>query len=299
MTHSYYVGIDGGGSKCKARLENEQGQLIGECVTGPANPARDYDKAIHSIETALDTLFEIANLPIDAQVRTHVVIGLAGLNVPECFTRIQQWPHSFASLKFTTDLHIACVGSHEKASGAIVIIGTGSSGLVCEGSAHYEYGGHGFQLGDKGSGAWYGSQLVRHVLEYIDGVSPSSKLIEAFIERFQNNREQTASAVIHKFLHATPAEFASLAPLLFEFAEKGDAVAIQIVQQGADYISALCTQMNKRQPTRLSFIGGLSQKVIPWLSVDIQSQISPALNSPEVGAVLLAKTNLTLGKLSA
>ena len=35
----YFLGIDGGGSKCKVRLENENGTLLSEAISGSANVA--------------------------------------------------------------------------------------------------------------------------------------------------------------------------------------------------------------------------------------------------------------------
>ncbi|MCP3699810.1 MAG: N-acetylglucosamine kinase, partial [Aliivibrio sp.] len=36
MTH-LYVGIDGGGTSCRARIRNAQGELLGEAKSGSAN----------------------------------------------------------------------------------------------------------------------------------------------------------------------------------------------------------------------------------------------------------------------
>lgn len=33
----YYIGIDGGGTSCRARIRDDQGNLIGEAKSGSAN----------------------------------------------------------------------------------------------------------------------------------------------------------------------------------------------------------------------------------------------------------------------
>jgi glucosamine kinase len=293
LEKTYFLGIDGGGSKCKARLEDADGNFLGEYVSGPANPMRDYELAMTSLKDVIAGVFATANLNIDNAANTHAVMGLAGLNIPCCLTKMSQWQHPFATLQLTTDLHIACVGAHERTSGAIVIIGTGSSGLVCEEGRQLEYGGHGFSLGDKGSGAWFGAESIRYALETIDKLQPSSRFTVKLIESLDC---QSAQNIVEVFAQASPAQFAQYAPLLFDYADLKDPVAVKIVKEGSLYINQLCQQLLQKKPQGLSLIGGLSDKVAPWLTPEIQAQITPALNSPEVGAVLIARQQQALEK---
>lgn len=297
MKHSYYLGIDGGGSKCKARLENAKGDLLSEYTSGPANPSRDYDLAMASLREAIEGVYQEANLALSEAKMTHATIGLAGVNIASCLNKMTQWQHPFASLNLTTDLHIACVGAHAQSTGAIVIIGTGSSGVVCHGDAQVEFGGHGFLLGDKGSGAWFGAQSVRYALECLDGVKNKSPFIDAVLEQSQC---ATTNQLVERFMRASPSEFATFAPLVFDFAEQHqDPVAVALIQQGADYINTLCKVMLGHKPSRFAFIGGLAHKLIPWLKPEIQTQLSTPLNPPEVGAILMARQQNIVGKIRA
>ena len=45
----YYVGIDGGGTSCRARIRDQHGQLIGEGKSGSANILLGVDLAMSSI----------------------------------------------------------------------------------------------------------------------------------------------------------------------------------------------------------------------------------------------------------
>lgn len=292
MEQSYFLGIDGGGSKCKVRLEDADRNLLGEYVSGPANPSRDFDTAIQSIRAGVEGVFDAAEIEIDLLSQTHAVFGLAGLNVPSCLQKMQSWDHPFKSLILTTDLHIACVGAHQQDSGAIVIIGTGSSGIVYEAGEPVNYGGHGFLLGDKGSGAWFGLQALRYTLESADGIKPASLFTQAVLA---NLNCKTANEIVDEYLMTPPAKFAQLAPLVFDFADQQDSAALQIVEEGTRYISDMCQQMQLRKPTRLAFIGGLSHKLVPWLPADLQACLSKALNPPEVGAIIIARQQHALG----
>ena len=44
-----YLGIDGGGTKCKARLEDAQGNLLAEAIAGPANAARNLTGSVKAV----------------------------------------------------------------------------------------------------------------------------------------------------------------------------------------------------------------------------------------------------------
>src|SRR5258707_14590398 len=49
MSEGLYLGIDGGGSKCRARIRDSAGRLLGEAAGGHANIYRDRDEARQSI----------------------------------------------------------------------------------------------------------------------------------------------------------------------------------------------------------------------------------------------------------
>ena len=53
-------------------------------------------------------------------------LGLAGVNLPGLYQKINEWHHPFKEMFLTTDLHTACIGAHKGADGAVIITGTGS-----------------------------------------------------------------------------------------------------------------------------------------------------------------------------
>ena len=71
-----FIGVDGGGSKCKARLENANGQLLAEAVAGPANPATDFAQTTDSILSACQRVLQqagYATAPNYAKVLASVI----------------------------------------------------------------------------------------------------------------------------------------------------------------------------------------------------------------------------------
>ena len=189
-------------------------------------------------------------------------------------------------MSLTTDLHIACLGAHNGQDGAVIITGTGFSAGSLLGHKHLEIGGHGFVLGDSGSGAKLGASSIRRALEVLDGIAPSSSFIEEILKQLDCS---DSVSVVEKTITAKPAFYARFAPLVLEFANQGDVIAEEQVNIAADYISRIARRLLADSPPRLSMIGGISGPINKWLAEDIRAQLSAPLQPPEVGAILLAR----------
>ncbi|GAB58155.1 N-acetylglucosamine kinase [Rheinheimera nanhaiensis] len=281
-----YLGIDGGGSKCRVVIVSADQQVLGEGLSGPANPLRGMKTATDSIISATQQALTCAGLAFNDMARLTVGAGLAGLNVPQYFKMFSDWQHPFKALHLTSDLHIACMGAHQGQDGAVIIIGTGSCGLAAVNGQLIEVGGHGFPYGDNGSGAWFGMQLLHKVLLSLDQLAPATLMTELLQQQLA---VQDTMALVSHFMHATPTTYARFAPLVFTAAEAGDDTALQLVTQGAGFITAIARRLLNARPPRLSLIGGLAPKLLPYLPADIQQQVTPALQTPELGAIWFAR----------
>jgi len=281
-----YLGIDGGGSKCRVVIVDAADQLLGEGLGGPANPLRGMKVATDSILTATQQALLAAGMTFNDMSRLIAGAGLAGVNMPQYFQLFSEWQHPFAEFHLTSDLHTACIGAHKGEDGAVIIIGTGSCGLADVNGQCLDIGGHGFPYGDNGSGAWFGNQLVHHVLLHKDQIGAATLLTELLTEAL--GVSGTLEIVSH-FMHATPTVFARYAPLVFTAAEQGDLVAAEIIQAGARHIENIALRLFSLEPPRLALIGGLAYKVQPYLSAQVQALIVPAQAAPEFGAVWFAR----------
>ena len=281
----FYLGIDGGGSKCQATIADTEGVVLGQAVAGPANPLHGLEQTLESIKQAASQA--LVNSGRHGLVLRQLVagVGLAGVNLPSLFQAISAWPHPFAALYLTTDLHIACLGAHQRDDGAVIVAGTGSCGYVGVPGRECVLGGHGFPLGDKGSGAWMGLEAAKAVLLASDGLGPATQL-EALL-----TAELKASGLmmVERLCGAKSSDYARLAPLVLRAAGAGDLVAEGIVREGADYISALGQKLLAYHPSRISMIGGLAEPLRPWLAPQFSNQLSAPLGPPEVGALLYAR----------
>lgn len=281
-----YLGIDGGGSKCRVVIVDAADRLLGEGLGGPANPLRGMKVATDSILTATQQALLAAGMTFNDMSRLIAGAGLAGVNMPQYFQLFSEWQHPFAEFHLTTDLHTACIGSHKGADGAVIIIGTGSCGLADVNGQCLDVGGHGFPYGDNGSGAWFGNQLVHHVLLDKDQIGAPTLMTNLLSEALGVS---STLEIVSQFMHATPTVFARYAPLVFTAAEQGDAVAAEIIQAGARHIDNIALRLLSLKPERLSLIGGLAYKVQPYLSAPVQALLTPAQAAPEFGAVWFAR----------
>jgi glucosamine kinase len=88
-------------------------------------------------------------------------------------------------------------------------------------------------------------------------------------------------------------QYAQLAHIVFDAAEQGDKVALKIVTEGAEYINTIARILWKKSPVRMSMIGGMTAKLRPWLDTEVQAWLSEPLNTPEVGSVFFARSEMT------
>lgn len=283
-----YVGIDGGGTKCKAIIYQND-VILGSGISGPANPFHGFEQAIHSILTATNKALADAELAPSTIHNLIAGVGLAGVNLPQLFDKVSLWQHPFKQMFLTTDLHIACIGAHQGKEGAVIITGTGSCGYSASNEKPLVVGAHGFPHGDKGSGAWFGFNAVEQVLLAMDGLAPKTLLMQS-VPEVLGCRDDLE--LVEKINGQKSRFFAQLAGLVFDAANQGDQVALDIIKDGAEYISELARKLLQTEPHRISIIGGLAPLLMPYLDGEVIEALSAPLAPPEVGAVYFAQAQM-------
>ena len=284
-----FLGIDGGGSKCKTFVMNEDNGILGTGIAGPGNPLHGFEQATNAITQSAKLALEDAGL---AHVNLRALtagVGLAGVNLPVLFDQMQAWQHPFKQMFLATDLLIACLGAHQGKDVAVMISGTVSCGFSYIDGQAFMVGAHGFPHGDKGSGAWFGLQAATQVLLSIDGIVQPSILNDVLLTKLGCKDD---TALVEAIAGKGATYYGKLANLVFDAAEQGDKVALAIVKEGAEYINSIARTLYKRSPPRISMIGGLTPRLRPWLDKEIQAWLSEPLNTPEVGSVLFARSEV-------
>ena len=278
-----YLGIDGGGSGTRAQLTDADGKVLGSGSGGPSNLRLGAAVAWDAVLTASRAALAAAGLGEAALAQIDAGLGLAGACIgPACDAFLAR-PLPFARLRLETDAHIACLGAHGGAPGAIVIAGTGAVAHVWDGARGRQIGGWGFPISDAGSGAWIGLEAVRHAVASLDLAPSSSPLAAAVLQKLGGS----AVAAVLWADAAGPADYAALAPLVFA-AAASDAAASAILRAAAAHIDALIAATVRLGATRISLLGGLAAALEPWLAS--RAELVAPLGTALDGALRMIKT---------
>ncbi len=292
MSEFLFLGIDGGGTKCRARLRDAEGKLLGEGAGGPSNIRLDPDLVWTSILTACGEALRQAGLQETDLSRVRAGMGAAGAGQKSAVARLLSRQHPFASFVIDTDAHTAWLGAFEGGDGAILIVGTGSCGYGVVGGQRRYVGGWGFEISDEGSGAAIGRDLLRRVIWAYDGRIPATPLSNAVLGDFSNDPE----VLVDWVGKARPSDYARYAPLVLEHAHRRDPLGLELVRHAADEMAQIAMRLLDLGAPALCTFGGLAEPLRPWLPPPLQQLIVPPRADALDGAVLLAKTSQSGGR---
>lgn len=283
-TTGLFIGIDGGGTKCRVRIRTDRGDVCAEAEGGPANIHSDFDAALFEINKTLDHALAAMNRQNSSKSDMVLGIGLAGIITLDDPVRVAEAFSEFKAVKVDSDALISCLGAHAGQDGAIVIAGTGSAGLFRSKEKIHHIGGRGFRLGDEGSAARIGSEALRQTLLAADGLRAETPLTKCLLKRFDHD-----PAVITRFsINAKGVDYGALAPLVFDHALKGDEVGLPIIKQAARALLDLAHALQRQGAERIALTGGLSKVMRPWIALEGDDPFSDPLYDPVDGAILLA-----------
>ena len=284
-TGPLFVGVDGGGTGCRARIEDAKGNLLGNGIAGPAALRIGVDRALAEVEKACRAAVDDAGLKADALGSMHAAVGLAGVGRKGALEELLLRPHPFRSVIYVHDATIACIGAHGARDGGIVIIGTGSVGFAVVDGREVRIGGYGFPISDEGSGADLGLHAIRMALRAYDERSVGTSLTRDVMLRFHNDPFEAVAWMDH----ATATDYATFAPLVMRHADSGDPVARRIIREAAEQIDELVRRLCEFGASRVALLGGLATSMQPWLAPDVQRRLVPVEGDAVDGALHLAR----------
>lgn len=303
----YYLGVDGGGTNCRIRLADENLKTLADAAGGRSNLQIEAgEPAYRSIMDGTKAAFAKAGIDYAETANTNACFGMAGGRLPSARTAFEKRSWPFANVRVYDDIDIARAGAHGGEDGAVIIVGTGSAALAMVDGQRHQAGGWGFQIGDQMSGAILGRELVRRAVEAADGLVTGSPLTEAVVEKLGGSIDAVmdwsfpqdprgpapASAdAPSTLLGRAPAEFGALAPLFFDYYEKGDPVAKELMELELSYIDNYVGWFKARGVTRMAAVGGFGTRLYPLMIERYGEFIVPPVSEPLHGAVILAKQN--------
>ncbi len=277
----FFLGIDGGGTGCRAALADADGRVLARADAGPANITSDPEQALQNIlSVTKDAVAQaVGAVTAEAEIpRLRVVMGLAGATVPQSVQRLRAGL-PFTSLRIVTDAVTALKGALHDTDGIVAVIGTGSVFARQIGGAFHEIGGRGLILGDEGSGAWLGRALLSASLRAVDGFAPLTPLTQSILDELGG-----ADGVISFAAKARPDDFAWFARRIIG---SQDTAASDLVDKAAAEIDASIAVLQPDPPIPVVFLGGLGLIMAPRFAT--RWTVRAALGDALDGALWLAR----------
>ncbi len=252
----YFLGIDGGGTKCDYLLTDAAGRMLrahtGEsCAPSAIGVARACESLRRGISVVC-TGYDVGEIAVFA--------GLAGGTTAEYRTPIETLLAGlgFAMSRVGSDAKNSLIAALGEGDGVIAIMGTGSAVFCTEGGKDTRYGGFGHLMGDPASGYAFGRAVLSSALEQSDGSGVPTLMTELV-------REQTGKHpmdLIAPIYEGGKRYIASFAPLFFEACRARDALALEIL---GEQLQKLARPMRTAlshfdRPVPLVLCGGLSRE---------------------------------------
>ena len=263
---SFVIGVDGGGSKTRAILADEQGTQIAEAVGGASTvKPQEVDRSAGVIAGVVRDVLEAAERN---DVRPRVLcVGVAGVGRE---TEREALLDALIAEKLAeevvvqTDFSIALDDAFGDGPGVLLIAGTGSVAFGRGPTGETaRCGGWGAVIGDEGSGSWIGRRALSVVAAAADGREPETALTGAVLTAAEATE---TSELIRWAAAATPATLATLAPVVLSVADNGDlranAIISMAVEELALHVRALARRLftDERASVPVALSGGLLSK---------------------------------------
>ncbi|SCL36793.1 BadF-type ATPase [Micromonospora rhizosphaerae] len=267
MSGTVVVGLDVGGTSTRAAALSLEGERLGTGRAAGGNPtSHGAERAAAELLAAL----RAALAGVDpARVRAGT-IGLAGagrlLADPrgrEAFDRA--WHDAGLRCPYTVhgDALVAYASGTSAPDGTVLIAGTGAiAAQVRDLRQDRTADGHGWLLGDAGSGFWLGREAVRRLLADLDRARPPGGLAARVLTELTGSPEvaarprTTAEAVVQAVTRRPPVELARLAPLVVAAAHEGEPTGVDLIAEAAALLAESVSRIRPAGASDPVVLGG-------------------------------------------
>lgn len=237
------LSLDGGGTKLNALLFDENYNIVGRGRGRGVNTTQNSpEQAERHMRECLDQA-----LPEGLEALGTVYVVLVGdAAMLERVVR-ERVPHIGRFVFMGEDVSGLLAGSARK-TGVLALAGTGADGFHVHEGRTKVIGALGPVLGDQGGGAWIGLQAVRAMGRDVYGWGEKTCLTELIMHYFNADGDiwRVVSAV-HE--GGNPfARVAPLAPLVGQAAQRGDAVAREILTRAGYLMGVQINTLLKQDP---------------------------------------------------
>lgn len=287
MAKTYYIGIDGGGTKTKFDLFDSDKNSIASITTPTIHPAQaSFKEVVSVLNTAKEKL--LANIN-DRDYVLKVGAGLGGYGINADYRKKLEGEFStvFDEFKLYSDAYAAMLGALAGEDGILMIAGTGSIALAKVGDETFRCGGFGYRYGDEGSAYSIGKALISRALKEADGRLDKSIVSDLVADYFDNIGINIIAT--SDFSRDKIAGLAAAASKYVENSESVRDIFLAAAKEISLHIKAIGKNFESGKRIRLSYIGGVFKseyiiKCIKEMNPDIEL-VAP-IYPPEKGSIL-------------
>lgn len=302
----YWLGIDGGGTNCRAVVVDDAGNVRGEGRADAANFIRvGLETAIRHVREAVEQACEQAGIP-PSRI-SAACIGLAGTSHPDHHRQM------LAALKealpipeiaLETDARVALAGATGNLPGIVIIAGTGS--IACGINSRGRFaraGGWGPAMGDEGSGSYIGRRALEAIVMAYDYRGEPTAMMDPVLRHFGVSSPLELPPVIYDEPERAMREIAQLSKIAVKTAQDGDLVAKGILRDAAVELAKAATAVIEQlrmegDSFQVAYVGGVfeaGELILAPLREEIlkvapNARIEPPIDPPVIGAVRMART---------
>jgi glucosamine kinase len=255
---TYFIGIDGGGTRTTAVVSDQDGSELVR-VEGEAGlvDVLEPEAGAHALADLATHALAEAHV---TELATMLCCALAGAGREHARIRVEQ---ALASLRIAgnvcvvTDFEAAMQDAFGSGPGILVISGTGSSawGRAQDGRC-LRAGGWGHIIGDEGSGYAIGRAALSLAMREFDGRGENFGFMNAVLTQTETSTED---GLVRWAAGASKGDIAALAPIVFDAAERGSLSAVDdAAAEIAMHVAALYDRLGPWDtPPAVALAGGL------------------------------------------
>jgi N-acetylglucosamine kinase-like BadF-type ATPase len=225
----YFLGVDVGATKTHALIADEAGDVVSYGATGPGNhEVVGYAGLRRALHDAIGQALKASELSLTRIVGAG--FGVAGYDWHSELADTQREIDALGltcPMKVVNDTVIALAAGASQGWGVVVIAGTGTNARGRDRQGREgRVTGNGIACGEFGGGGEMVWKAVHAVCHAWTRCGPETQLTQAFM---QQSGAPDAESFIEGMVLGTYHPNASWAPLIFQVAEAGDAVAHEVI----------------------------------------------------------------------
>lgn len=256
----YYLGIDGGGTKTRATLINENFEVLMDSTYEGSHLITCGDEKFITTMTNI-----VADAKKHCKEISYIFCALAGYGeFKQDNDRIEKHLKSvYNDIPYTVlnDSVGVWAGGLLCENGIGLIAGTGSNCAGVVGNKYERVGGWGYLAGDESSAYWIALKTVNNYMKMKDGRISPTILIEKLDKEYNLSEENNILKLIYRDMDCQRPEIAQIAKICNIAASEGCEVSKQILKDAAyeivEHIKAITNKLDFGKTIPISYTGGV------------------------------------------